>query len=287
MGLRFKTLVLLLGVAIQSYGFFPPLGQIVKEVFGERRGPIGVEAHFKHRVMVQSNEVVEIDERVIRDSSGIYFLWRIPALQAQPIAAIHEKQAYWISKERSFPTRSTVLWKYFTAESDDSIRDALLVERFIRRDHFYQYKPGFTPQGDPSTWNVKENYFRHDDIFLFRLPQGVSIAVNGYQEGNTARSVFFDQNLKGMTRLEWKDGDTVAAWNFEGFMKSVWEKAFIPKRANLEINRTVLVTSETVSLRALKDRTLFEAKSNWKAASKNITISSNAEAALKLLVSYR
>lgn len=272
-------------MSVPALAFIPPVGSIVKDVFGDRRAGIGMEAHLKHRLLLRANEWVDIDEKIIRDSSGTYFVWRLPAYQPQPIAGTYEKQAYWLSKEKSFPTRSTVFWKYFVA-TDDEIRDALLTERFIRRDHFYQYKPGFNPSGDPQTWGTKENYLRHDDIFLTRLP-AVAIAIRGYQEGNTARSVFFDQGLKGMLRLEWKDNDVVAGWNFEAFSKSPWDKALLPKRAQLEINKTSIIMTDVVAVRALKDRALFEAKSTWKGAAKNVPSNQNVDAALKLLVSYR
>lgn len=277
-------LALLLLTVNSAFAFIPPLTSIVKEVFGERRAQIGVEAHLKHRVVV-GGQTVEIEERIVRDSSGAYFLWKIPG--NGPIAAMHEKQGYALSKERVLPSRSTVFWKYLVESSEDSVRDALLAERFVRRDQFYQYKPGFNPSGDPSTWNVKENYVRHDDIYRERLPGGLSIVVKGYQEGSTSRTVFFDDKLRGMTRLEWKDGDVVASWSFSGFTKSIWDKGLLPKHASLDVNGTNAITTEIVSVRTLKDRTLFDAKSAWKAAAKAINVNSNVEPALKILVSYR
>lgn len=274
-------------LASPAKAFIPPVPSILKEVFGERRGASGVEAHIKHKVTVRPGEVVEVDEKIIRDSTGVYFLWKMPSVQATPIAARYEKQAYWVSKERNLPTRSTVYWKYFVAGSDDEIRDALLSERFIRRDQFHQYKPGFNPSGDPQTWNLKENVVRHEDIYLSRVASSVSIAIRGYQEGNTARVVYFDQNLKSMTRLEWQDNENLASWSFEGATKSAWEKVSLPKRSSLEINRSVVVQSETVAVRSLKDRALFESKNAWNSAAKSVNVPPNAEAVLKLLVSYR
>lgn len=281
------TLALIMLLSSSADAFIPPVPSILKEVFGERGGPSGVEAHFKYKVTLRPGEVVEVDEKIIRESGNVYFLWKIPAYQAAPVAARYEKQAYWVSKERNFATRSTVFWKYFIAGSDDEIRDALLAERFIRRDQFYQYKPGFNPSGDPQTWNLKENVLRHDDIYLSRLPSSVSIAIRGYQEGNTSRVVYFDQNLKAMTRLEWQDNENVAAWNFEGTLKSAWDKVLVPKRSSLEVNRAVLIQGETVLVRALKDRALFESKAAWNNAAKAVSVPPNVEAVLKLLVSYR
>lgn len=283
-------LALLLLTVNTAFGFIPPLTSMVKEAFGERRAQIGVEAHLKHRVVVAANQTIEIEERIVRDSSGTYFLWRIPG--NAPIAALHEKQGYALSKERVFPARSTVFWRYLVDSSEESVRDALLAERFVRRDQFYQYKPGFNPTGDPSTWNIKENYVRHDDIYRERIAGVPAIVVKGYQEGNTSRAVYFEDKLRedkfrGMARLEWKDGDIVATWTFSGFSKSIWDKGLLPKHASLDVNGANAISTDIVSVRTLKDRALFDAKSAWKAAAKTINLNSNVEPALKILVSYR
>ena len=282
--------LLILLLAPSAFGFIPPLPSLMKEVLGDRKAQVGVEATLKHRVIVAPNQIVDIEERIVRDSSGVYFLWRIPG--NAPIAAMHEKQGYALSKERVYPSRSTIFWKYLVDSSEDAVRDSLLTERFVRRDQFYQYKQGFNPTGDPSTWNLKENYVRHDDIYREKLPSGVAIAVKGYEEGNTARIVYFEDRLRdnrsrGLSRLEWRDADVVAAWSFSGFGKSIWENSYLPKHAQLDVNNSNVITTEIVSVRALKDRALFDAKSAWKAAAKSINVNSNVEPALKILVSYR
>jgi hypothetical protein len=273
-------------LSLTARAFIPPLPSILKEVFDARKSGIAAEIYLKHRIEVRPQEFVELEERVLRERNETLFIWRQVG-QSAVTAARWEGQNYFFAKDRQAPIGSELPIGYLVTDSADWFRDQMTAEQFIRRDQLYQFKPGFMPQGDPQTWNLKENYLRHEDIFLARLPAGIAIAVQGLSEPTASHTVFFDQALKGILRFEWKQGDQVAAWDFDQFSGKASD-GFLPRRLRFERNGTVMVQSELVGSRKLKDKQLYEFKNTWKQAmSRGYSPTNTVEGALKTLLNNR
>ena len=122
-------------------------------------------------------------------------------------------------------------------------------------------------------------------FILQRLGPVVAIESAGIDEAERKRAIFFDRGLRGMRRLEWKDGGESAAWNMEGFGSAA--SATFPRRISFDINGAQVVTSDVVSSHGLKERQTQDFKTAWRQAGHDGSLGSNQEAALKLLLSYR
>jgi len=271
--------------SLPAFAFIPPVPQIIKEIFDLRKPSIANEAIFRHRIAAGNGESIELEERMVAEGNRLYFLWRVQG-QPQPVAAYWENQSYVVAQGKAFPARSAAWVKYLLTNSGDGFRDTLVAEQFIRRDQLSQFKPGFTPTGDPHTWELRTNYLIHDDIFLSRLPAGIAIAVNGLQNETSRKSVYFDKSLRGVYRLEWVENAQTYAWNFERLAKNAYF-GYYPSRLSFEAQGVEAVSSELVSFHPLKDKPLFEFKSLWKQAQRAPVANPVADAALRVLLSYR
>ncbi len=267
------------------FGFMPPLNAVVKDLFDYRKPGLAIEILFKHHVDLKVGEPVDIEERLVAERGQALFMWR-PVGQPVVQVARWDGQGYLTGKNERMPSHSSLFLRYFVIDNPDVFRDALIQEQFTRRDQWYEFKPGFTPEGDPQTWNMKENYLRHDDIFLSRLPQGIAISVQGTDEAGNQKIVYFDRSLHGLDRLEWRQSGVVTAWNFEQFVRRQNE-GFFPMKAMFESGGNVLVTTEVQSVRHLRDKQLAEFKNSWKASARTATPSAEVATALKALLSYR
>jgi hypothetical protein len=270
-----------------SFAYIPPVPLLLKEIFDGRKPKIAVEAVFRHRVETRSGEPYEIEEKILSERGQALILWKGPGMG--PIAATYDGKNYALSRDKTYPVRSNLFMKYFFSDSAEEFKETLLSEQFVRRDQLLEYKPGFIPNGDPALWNLRQNYLRHDDIFLQRLQDNltdISIAVQGTHEGTTLRAVYFDRSFKGISRLEWRDGDQWFGWDFEGFARFSADGIY-PRRLSFGVQGVEAISSQLVSWRPVRDRQLSEFKSNWKQVARGIGSLASAEPALKLLLSYR
>jgi len=167
-----------------------------------------------------------------------------------------------------------------------------MAEGFIRQDQLRQFKPGFNPEGDPQNWGVKDNYLRHPDIFLERLhpsPAGlgpIAIAVVGVDESAMRKTIDFDQKLRGVRRLEWREGTERNAWELDNF-SSVTGLGLLPHHLTFQKGDTEVISADLQHAIALKGKGLGEFQSAFKEASHESNLSSETETTLNLLLSYR
>lgn len=261
-----------------AMAFIPPLPSILKDMLDARKMKQPVEFTLRHKVYSQST--IEIEERMIRDRGRTMVIWKS---SGQAMAAVSDSQGYSLSREKNIASKSQLVVRYLFADNPDNFRDVLLNEKFIRRDQLLQFKPNFDPKGDPATWALKDNYLRHDDIFLTRLDSLFAIQVVGLNEGDTLRSVYFDQRLRGLLRVDWKDAGQLSQWNlFPG-----GGDFSVPKRMEFLVNNSSVATTE-LSHRTLKEKQLNDFRAEWKTlAAKTPAISPELEGALRALLSYR
>lgn len=272
----------ILGWSISAWGFIPSVPDMLKEVTTGRKGG-AVEIVLKHRIAVRGSGTIEIEERIFDEKNKTLFIWSGSPFP-QPTAGSLEGMNYKIH-DQTLPTKSLVLVRYLTANGPDELRDSLISERMIRRDHLNQFKPGFNPEGDPQTWQIKDNYLVHPEVYLKRLESGIAYAVSGTEEGPELRQVLFDRALKGIRRFEWREGETIQSWNCEGF-SPVPAGGNYPRRIFFENNGSEVIQSDLLTVRALNARSLTEFKNSWRAADR-AALTQNGEGILKLLMSYR
>lgn len=278
---RYYALVLI-AIATVARGFLPPVPSILKEIFESRKPFPAVEVVLRHRIVDRAGGATEIDERLVREGSRTYCLWRVAG---QSYGAIAERQSYVLSHEKSIPTKSVLYRAYLLSHSAESFQNLLIAEGFLRPDQLYQFKPGFNPEGDPRTWEIKENYLRHDDIFLRRLPQGVGIAVVGSDNGAVKKTIIFDPSLRGIFRWEWNEGGQIVAWKVLEFTKT--KSGDFPRKMTLEVSGVDVVTTEVSEFRALKPKQLVEFKNALKSALRNSVLPSPLESVFQMILGHR
>lgn len=274
-----RTLIFILAfIASVGEAFIPPIPLAIREIFDGRK-PGALEIVLRHRIGGG-----EFEERIVCERGRYQMVWRGGLFQ-QPVAATWERQAYFIG-DRNISSRSGIFLKYFGSHSADEFKDALMAEKFMRRDQMIQFKPGFSPSGDPQTWDLRENYLKHPDIFLERVRGSVAIVVVGLDEGALRKAVAFDRSLKGVRRIEWKDGQEVAGWTFENFSKFPSGGTY-PHKLSFDINGNEVISSDVVAVRTIGDRALADFRTGWKQAASTTGLSPNAEAALQRLLGFR
>lgn len=245
----------------QTFGFIPPIVSVLKDSFDNRKLSDGVEFSFSHQVANSNNESFNIEERILLDSRGLKFLWRV-AGQGQWIPGRLEKRNYILGGTQKVNARSLLFVKYFTARNAIEFRDALVNERFLQWEQLKQFKEGFELQGDPQTWDIKGNYLQHDTISLFLLPTGPSIAVVGYQDNSTKRVVYFDKNSLSLKKLDWFSGGEALGWNFGSNMVE-FKGALFSKTANLNRGNAELISSDLIGIKQLNKRQLQDWLQLW------------------------
>lgn len=277
-----------LSTSQMALALLPPLSFVIRDVF-ENRKPVAIEAILKHQIELKG-EKIEIEERIVRERGQVRVIWRVPG--GMQIPASYERAGYVMGNGRGYPSRTSLFMRYLMFDSADDFRDQLISEQFIRRDQLFQYKPGYIPTGDPQTWNLRENYMRHPDIFLQRLPKGIAVSVVGVEDSNNRRAVFFDypkkgnERVEGILRLEWKEENQVAGWNFDQFSRS-GSDGWYPRHASFDVGGVEMINTQILAWRSIKERALNDSRNQWKAMPRATALPSNVEAALKLLLSYR
>jgi hypothetical protein len=261
--------------------YIPPIMMMLKEITdGRKGGPTEVIIH--HRISVRGSGQVDIDERILHERNRLLFIWS--GKEIGTISGSWERYNYNIGS-RQITSRSAGFLSYLTGFAAEPIRDTLVAEQFMRRDQLLQYRPGFSPTGDPEQWNLKENYLRHGDIFLQRMPSGIAISVVGMEEGSVRKAVFFDRNIKGIRRLEWREGQETHTWNFERFTNFAAGGVF-PKRIYFEANGSEVISSDLLNVKVLDAKKLAEYKTAWRQAERT-QLNERSEGILQLMLSYR
>lgn len=280
-----RSLIVFLALALQSLpaiAFIPPVSSMLREVTDGRKAG-SFEVVIRHRMSVRGSGAVEVEERIVNERNRHSLLWSGSAFP-RGLAGTFERYQY-IVGDTAIAARSAAWVTYLAGIGGDALRDVLLNEQFVRRDQLLQYKPGWTPAGDPQTWELRENYLRHPDICLKRFAGSVAIAIVGMEEGSVAKTLYIDKALKGIRRLEWKDGQEVNAWNFESFSPMPAGGQF-PRRITFETGGAEVITSDLIAARPITGKALSDFKNSWKQAHREPAASSG-EGILKLLLSFR
>jgi len=275
------ALVAALAASSLSYGYIPPVREIVENIYDGRKPQPGLEFQISHRVQIPGGQLAEVAERIVVDGGTVHVLWKT---QGASVAAQWERQSYVVNAQASLAPRSSIFMKYLVGTTPEDLTRQLLNEQFMRREQLVVFNAGYTPKGDPNTWKPKTFYKLHDDIFFSRLNSGAAIAVVGLDEGQLRKTVYFDDDFKGISRLEWKEGTGVTAWDFGTFTKSAG--AHYPKRMTFTFQGVERVTSTVSSIKVLKAPALAEFRKAFTAARAG-GVNSNAEPVLKLLLSHR
>ncbi len=279
-----KTLLLLPFLfSTLSSAFVPPVGSVIKEIFDVRKPGVVIELTYKHQVEVAQGTTVTVDESFLYSQGKGYFLWKTP--NHVPVYGVQERKAYLVGSDRKMNARSFLYTKYLGTASAEDFKEQLISEQFIRRDQLLQYKPGYTFEGDPDSWQVQENYVKHPDVRFKRLDSMVTIAVQGMDDPQNNRTVFFDAKFQGVRKFEWKEGGNTSSWSFSDFNK--YQDGLFPKSMRFEQNGSELVSSELIQVRGLKDKAFQNTLKAWQKSGLKNTSSGSLEDALKVLLSYR
>lgn len=269
------TVGLAMTVGGTAWGFIPSLSNMVKEVL-EARSARAAYIQIRHRVR-QGDQFQEVDEQIFQEKGRTQFAWKS---RGQSYSGQRGREGYALEGDKRIVSKSSAFLRYFLAVSSEELLGTLVNEGFVRQAQTQGYKPGFQMEGDPSTWNLKENFIIQPDVFLARLPSDVAIVVVGSNNEDGSRLVYFDDDLRGIRRFEWRDGGKVHAWNFTHFTdyKNLGRH---PKLMSFEIDGAVQVESSLVSILGSDARKLP------RPARSNASIGGDDEQLMDVLLSYR
>jgi hypothetical protein len=234
--------------------YIPPLGPVAQKIFVERKLPATTEIVVRHRIDGDRNPT-EIEERIFLVAGRPRFVFRVGG---RSFAANRDSNGYRFPSD-VIESRSGLFLKALFSRRGDEFLERAVAEQFVRREQLSQFKSNYDPSGDPKTWKTTSSYLRHADIELSRLPQGVAILVtNGGEPRNPARSLYFDRELRGIARFEWRDSEGRHQWDFPAFTTYKREGTF-PTRWVYRLNGRERVRSEVLALRAVSERQVTEA----------------------------
>lgn len=266
-----------------SRAFIPPVKDIVETVFSNRKPNAGTEFHLTHNVQVQGGQQVGVDEKIFVDGALVQVLWKVAGAT---IGAQWERQSYVAGGGATMSSRSSGFMRYLVAATGEEFLRALLNEQFVNKEQLTVFNSGYQPKGEPNTWKTKSFYKLHDTIFFSRVGSGTAIAVVGLDEGAVRKAVYFDDDLKGVSRLEWREGSGTTSWDFAGFSRAGGPGGLFPKRMTFTYQGVERITSALQGIRVLKGNSLAEFKKTYQGA-RSAGVPSSAEPALKVLLSYR
>jgi len=286
--MRLVWIILLWGTTASAY--IPSVPAILKHgIFDGRRALTAAEIVFRHRIVVEASQLINIEERIVGRPENLYITWR--EIGGQLTKGRYSGKKYTISRLGKKTTKSRLFLYLFLGHKWESFRDFLISESFIRRDQLLEFKPGFVLEGDPKGWNMKENRMFHPDIFLDRQNRKISIAVIGRKNGGSKRAVYFSRDLKGVTRFEWVDSGSSVTWNFDNFrrfrFKKYQFKSYFPRNSSMEVNGTTIIQSELISYKTMSRKIFNNYRSKWSKIPTPETYPESFESALSILLSYR
>ncbi|MFM8270068.1 MAG: hypothetical protein ACKN9V_07750 [Pseudomonadota bacterium] len=268
--------------SLDGMAFVPPLTAIFKANFDGRKS-LPTETVFRHQIKLKNGENIALEEKLAEIGGKTYVVFRSPSYG--DVAGTWSKGSYYFAGEKKVPSRSKAFLSFYSASNGDEFRDVLLDEKFLKRDQFNQYKSSFTPQGDPATWDLKENYVVQPNVYFSKTPQGPAIVAVGLDENKMRRAVFFDKGTLLLSRIEWRDGDQETSWNFRGSKKFPGDSSF-PDEMSLVLDKQVIIQSSLVSRQFLKGKLKSQWLDKFSALSK-LGMSPNLEEGLKILLGYR
>lgn len=275
-------LILYLFFSLRAFSFVPPLASVFKMNFDGRKS-LPTETVFRHQIQLKSGESMVIEEKLAEIGGKTYFIFRSPSYG--DAAGTWTKGSYSFVGDKKIPSRSRSFLSFYTASNGDQFRDVLVEEKLVKRDQFNQYKSSFTPQGDPATWDLKENYVIQPQVYFSRTPQGPAIMAVGIQEDKMRRAVFFDKSTLLLSRIEWRDGNQEVAWNFRGNRKVSGESNF-PDDLFFTVDNRTIVQSNLISRQFLKGKAKNQWLDRFSAVSRS-GLNPNLEEGLRILLGYR
>ncbi len=277
-----KLALVFLAFSRLAFGYIPPVREMVESVYEGRKPQSGLEVVLSHKIQLPSGQQAVVDERIVAEGNTVHVIWKT---QGQTIGATWERQSYVVNGQ-SLASRSSAFMKYFVGASPEDFLRQLLNEQFVHREQLITFNSGYTPKGDPNTWKSRSFFKLHDDIYFARLTTGAAIAVVGLDEGSVRKAVYFDDDFKGISRLEWREGAGTTTWDFAGFTKAPGGIGLYPKRMTFTAQGVERIVSTVPAVRALKANQLAEFRKSFQAA-RTSSVSSNAEPVLKILLGYR
>ncbi len=268
----------------QAHAFFPPVSEIVADAVSGRKPTEAVEISFRHQVQIRPGESVEVLEQFLGGRGNGLFRWQVAG--QPPVYAEWNGKGYSFRNAKPIASRTNAFMDYFLVSSGPEYLDRLLRERFIRRDQLTQFKGSYQMQGDPKTWNPKDHFIRHSDVYLSRYGSQFGITVAGVSEGDQRRLVAFSKTTKNLLRLEWGAGAEAVAWEFSG---SVVQPVLgrLPRLAVLQVGGTEKVRTTLVSAKPAKRDTVATARLESKESSSASVPTGAMDEALHLLLRYR
>jgi len=278
----YAFLILSICLVFKASAFVPPLTSVFKVNFEGRKSQ-PTETVFRHQIQLKSGESIAVEERLAEIGGKIYVIFRSPSFGE--VGGIFSKNFYSFTGDKKMLSRSRAFLSFYTASNADQFREVLIDERLLKRDQFTQYKTTFTPQGDPASWDLKENYVIQPDVYFSKTPQGPAIIAVGSEEGKTRRAVFFDKGTLLLSRLEWREGNQETAWNFRGSKKISGDGLF-PEDMTYVVDNRVIVQTSLVSRQLLKGKLKTQWLDKFSATSKS-SMPVNLEEGLRILLGYR
>ncbi|NBT59732.1 hypothetical protein EBT16_13205 [bacterium] len=274
--------VLFFCMSFKALAFVPPVSSILKACFEGRKSGDS-ETVFRHQIQLKSGESMVVEERLAEIGGKVYVVFRSPSFGET--GGTWSKGSYVFSGDKKFPSRSRAFVSYFTSSNGDQFREVLVDEKLLKRDQLVQYKPSFNPQGDPATWDLKENYVIQPQVYFSKTPQGPAIVAVGTQEGKIRKAVFFDKGTLLLSRIEWREMTQDIAWNFRGTKKWAGD-GYFPEDMTFTLDGRLIIQSSLVSRQPLKEKS----KSRWLVRFSEFSksgMNSNLEEGLRILLGYR
>lgn len=276
-----KPLMLLLFVFFPwtVCAFIPPISQMVGDLFEGRKAQ-QFELLLQHSIQEEGSPF-EIAERIVVNKGRIYFLFT--KASEGSVAGEWEDSAYQLHPSKRWVPETPLLLQFLVARSADHFRNALVENRFVRREFWDQYRQGFDPQGDPSTWDIKSNYLKHNEIYLQRGSRGVAIAVNGEQEKE--KQIHFLFEGRGISRIQWKSSQAVA-WEL-GDYRSYKNGGLYPTSLELFLDGKSKVKTNLGQWKTLSQKGIDEFLKSWRTAKKISEFPPSFETRLGWILAYR
>jgi hypothetical protein len=269
---------------VEASAFIPPVGDLISEVLGGRKGSEAVELQFRHNVTVRDGETVEVIETFTGNRSGAIVQWQIAGQPA--VYSDWNQKEYVFRNSKSIASRTGVFIDYLLASSASEFQERLLKERFLRRDQLLIFKPGYVPAGDPKNWETRANYLNHSDVAIEKVGNEFAYAIVGMSEGDQRRAFYISRTGKALSRLEWGVGSETAVWDFSNSV-SMPGIGKLPRLALLKINGATRVATTLSSAKPTRRDTVATLRNASRQASSSSAPSALLEEAIRLIVRYR
>lgn len=278
-----KYFVLVLALVTQSvgYGFVPPLTEVLKKAFSGRRW-MPSETQFKHRVKLDGAREVLIDEKLAEFDGQTYHLF---SWNSELVGATSASSGYLFGGGKKIFSSSRAFNSYFTIINPDKFRDILVSEGFSKRSQWEQYPNSFVPEGNPAFWDLATNYMIAPDVSFSRSESGISILVEGFDNGSNSKSVSFDKESFLLSEINWKNSNRLQRWWFRGLRK-ISRMGSFPTEMGFVVEGNQLVSSRLIQRRYLNSREKRAWLQKFKSASLTKDLS-EVEGALKILLGHR